>query len=999
MIVKCLAALLLLPASFTVYGSPSAWLRAWRGGVRAFFIPVIKQGPHVVPRPASLLRGLPVYYAMRTGLELLRAGAIRPVLRRAAAFLFLRLSGGPVPEPAAVPCRTMPPLAFVPPDRIEALLREPDIRIVSFDIFDTLLLRPVLDPADVFLLIGRRTDPVYGTDFAAMRRTAEAETGLVNARLDDIYTCMARRHGLGEAVREALKAEEIRCERTILTPRPDAQRLHAEARRLGKRIIAVSDMYLPSALLADILREKGLAVDAVYVSCEHNARKSDGSLYDRVLEAEGVPPHAILHVGDNRESDCAQALGKRMCAVQLPSVRETLSADPGLRDILCGEALQRDPLAGLYLGHAFNRLYGTAADAPENPARVRDLRHLCELTLGPLLTAFALFVATDKGIQSGYNTLFFASRDGRLPCDVYNMLRERFNAVPGRYFYAGRRAYFPLLYDTFFDFARSLSCPADSTTYTLRRFLHAWFADTPLLHRMEAALPEKELDAPFFADTEARLAALQPFNAEIDALLQARREAARTYYRSVFGPGRERRLVFDLGYSGSVSRALCTALECPVDKLYFWESEANREADRKDGTETRLFMGDRDYVPINLIYEELFSPLEGDVVGFDPQGTPLAEPLPMPGLDAEAFASAARTCLDWAGSFADVLGEYAACARLDRPDAFNAVLKALLWDVPYCNAAVLRHIRFPDPVFQNCEDSLERKLDKNLAAGTVFTATGFENPEHVFTETVDVSQSPLRIGIHVHLFHIDMADELVRYLQDFPTRFDLYVTVTDTAFAPAAQKLFGPALLPRIGLLKIVPVPNRGRDVAPWILTMRPWQGAYDLFCHVHTKASAHIGFGDRWRRYLFDNLIRADAAARVIDIFTRHPDLGCLFPGVYSRVRRVLIHANTHANASLYGSEHEYNLITALLKRMDLEGELRRSELFFSVGTMFWYRPQALRQLFSVPLELEEFEPEPIGVGGTLAHAVERLPGLVAVRNGYAVRTFTPHGETSKQY
>ena len=56
----------------------------------------------------------------------------------------------------------------------------------------------------------------------------------------------------------------------------------------------------------------------------------------------------------------------------------------------------------------------------------------------------------------------------------------------------------------------------------------------------------------------------------------------------------------------------------------------------------------------------------------------------------------------------------------------------------------------------------------------------------------------------------------------------------------------------------------------------------------------------------------------------------------------------------------------------------------------MMWYRPPALRQLFACELGLEEFAEEPIGVGGTLAHAMERLPAVVCARNGYAACSLT---------
>ena len=83
-------------------------------------------------------------------------------------------------------------------------------------------------------------------------------------------------------------------------------------------------------------------------------------------------------------------------------------------------------------------------------------------------------------------------------------------------------------------------------------------------------------------------------------------------------------------------------------------------------------------------------------------------------------------------------------------------------------------------------------------------------------------------------------------------------------------------------------------------------------------------------------------------------------------------------------GLKNEEEDACMLLRRMGLRGEICRSELFFSMGTMLWYRPDALRQLFSFALELEEFAEEPVGVEGTFAHAIERLPALIAERNGY---------------
>ena len=54
-------------------------------------------------------------------------------------------------------------------------------------------------------------------------------------------------------------------------------------------------------------------------------------------------------------------------------------------------------------------------------------------------------------------------------------------------------------------------------------------------------------------------------------------------------------------------------------------------------------------------------------------------------------------------------------------------------------------------------------------------------------------------------------------------------------------------------------------------------------------------------------------------------------------------------------------------------------------LGTMFWFRPQALRKLFEHPWRYEDFTQEPVPVvDGDMMHAVERIYPFVAQDAGY---------------
>ena len=135
------------------------------------------------------------------------------------------------------------------------------------------------------------------------------------------------------------------CERTLLQPRPDMLELCRAAQAAGKRIIAVSDMYLPSSFLLEVLHEKGFAaVEAVYVSAEHKARKSDsGALFDIMLRKEQVDAANVLHMGDHTRSDVAVPLSKGMAAVHIPSVRQMLRARGGDMAAVLIETARQDP--------------------------------------------------------------------------------------------------------------------------------------------------------------------------------------------------------------------------------------------------------------------------------------------------------------------------------------------------------------------------------------------------------------------------------------------------------------------------------------------------------------------------------------------------------------------------------------------------------------------------------------------------------------------------------
>ena len=72
-------------------------------------------------------------------------------------------------------------------DSIKKYIDSSEIKVVSFDIFDTLLVRPVIDPTDVFYLIDAKLNKIHNINFIEYRLKAEDEMKNFYTSLDDIY--------------------------------------------------------------------------------------------------------------------------------------------------------------------------------------------------------------------------------------------------------------------------------------------------------------------------------------------------------------------------------------------------------------------------------------------------------------------------------------------------------------------------------------------------------------------------------------------------------------------------------------------------------------------------------------------------------------------------------------------------------------------------------------------------------------------------------------------
>lgn len=226
-----------------------------------------------------------------------------------------------------------------------------------------------------------------------------------------------------------------------------------------------------------------------------------------------------------------------------------------------------------------------------------------------------------------------------------------------------------------------------------------------------------------------------------------------------------------------------------------------------------------------------------------------------------------------------------------------------------------------------------------------------------------------RTAAIVHLYYEDLAWEFKRYLVNVPGRLDLFISTVDAFRAQLIRQAFSDWVK---GAVDVRIVPNRGRDIAPKLVSFADIYARYEYVLHVHSKRSYHAGVLALWRQYLLESLVGSPAiVASILHLFEHQPRIGMVAAQHYEPLRHWI-----HWGGNL---PHAHMLASRLGITLD-----DQAPLDFPSGSMFWARSAALRPVLELNLRTEDFEEEAGGKDGTLAHAIERMYFHLCERAGY---------------
>lgn len=323
----------------------------------------------------------------------------------------------------------------------EELYRKIDrCQIISFDIFDTVLMRKTLIPTDIFVLTEKKMKD-NGCHFPCAGERRKAELELLGEgkqpELADIYRRMEL-HFPGAVQPDQWMKAEIDTEKENILAREEMKEALIYAGKQGKQVFFTSDMYLSADILAELLNGEGVPArpEQVIVSCQYGVSKA-GGLY--AILRNRFPGERILHVGDNSEADGQYAKEAGIDEVfLLQSAYALLEKSEAWGLLKFSDSLENRMIIGEFAAKQFENPF--VFEETAGKIKLDKEYDVGRYILAPILSVFIRWLI-QKSEEYKLERLLLPSRDGYIIkklLDLVHKLHPSIHLPEYTYFYTSR---------------------------------------------------------------------------------------------------------------------------------------------------------------------------------------------------------------------------------------------------------------------------------------------------------------------------------------------------------------------------------------------------------------------------------------------------------------------------------------------------------------------------------------------------------------------------------
>jgi predicted HAD superfamily hydrolase len=296
---------------------------------------------------------------------------------------------------------------------------------ITFDLFDTLLVRRIHDPDLVKIPVARYISAIaqfHGIikSWQAVQKVRDRieqkqrnETGNKFVDYEACYPVFMEEtlqtilgSNYHSNILEDVTRYELEMESSVLVPRKLFIEWLQELKKQGKRIIIISDVYLPSSHLKLLLESAGILhlIEDVMSSADTFLAKASGEAFPMVQEKFNIDKSTWLHIGDNPISD---GVRPREFGIKALLIKDS-------------EEKFRKALIKRYYLYSKGKLFyrGRALQQLMLPMEAENIKkdHLYVEGynfLGPMIGSFVQHIA-EECRRLGLTKVFFFSREGQM---------------------------------------------------------------------------------------------------------------------------------------------------------------------------------------------------------------------------------------------------------------------------------------------------------------------------------------------------------------------------------------------------------------------------------------------------------------------------------------------------------------------------------------------------------------------------------------------------------
>lgn len=229
----------------------------------------------------------------------------------------------------------------------------------------------------------------------------------------------------------------------------------------------------------------------------------------------------------------------------------------------------------------------------------------------------------------------------------------------------------------------------------------------------------------------------------------------------------------------------------------------------------------------------------------------------------------------------------------------------------------------------------------------------------------------MKIGVFVHLYHIDMLDQIKSYLENLKHDYELHFSITQKYPKSFMDRLRRTNKVTHIHIVK-----NIGMDIGGFLQVYKETNKEYDLILKIHTKK----GLGSKVRPSL--HVVRhgtESATQRGVNWFKglMHGVLGN-----QEKVSKIINEFKTNNDCGMVASKRNNNFqknkkfMDEVFSYMNVETDLLGHD--FVGGTIFWVRGEIFKKYFTNDVidKILEKSPEGYVHEPSMNHGMERVFG-----------------------